>query len=356
MATPNPHFDPDWQASRDYYHDERTCAAAETQRLAEAGEMQSEAYRAAAAIWDRHHAAWCATFKKQYATVEGYAAWVFGTFPPGIRGGSAGVPVPEPDLASFRTVEEVDAAWSRIDRAVNEAAEEKQLSLPVGQPEGMKAFADPASPKLLRYWRHFRSRDLYPAGYRGILGVRTLITADEQEDGWHICFMQDSGPESGSVTNSIEHLATGVYREACAITEERMLPREMRSGWRSLCGMCRKQGAVVDPGRLHFYQHLPPARGCRESFDHVALRFEDGAYRDPRWLGYRVIPDLAQSGRSDSRRGGAPSDIEGYRLAVDWPPRQGAMSTTWCRRSPTSAVSISEFCPATSRAICRSAD
>jgi hypothetical protein len=280
--------------------------------------MESEAYRAAAAIWDRHHAAWCATFKKQYATVEGYAAWVFGTFPPGIRGRSAGVPAPEPDLASFHTVEEVDAAWSRIDKAVNEAAEEKQLSLPVGQPEGLKAFADPASPKLLRYWRQFQPRDLYPSGYRGLLGVRTLVTADEQRDGWHICFMQvqDSGPESGSVTNAIEHLATAVYREACAIAGERALPRERPSGWRSLRGMCRRQGAAVDPCRFYFYQHLPPARGWRESFDRVALRFEDGAYRDPRWLGDRVIPDLIQSGRSDSRRGGPP-DAEGYRLAVE---------------------------------------
>jgi hypothetical protein len=299
MATPNSHYDPDWQALRDYHHDERTCAAAETQRLAEAGEMESEAYRAAAAIWDRHHAAWCATFKKQYATVEGYAAWVFGTFPPGIRGRSAGVPAPEPDLASFHTVEEVDAAWSRINKAVNEAAEEKQLSLPVGQPEGLKAFADPASPKLLRYWRHFRPPDLSPSGYRGILGVRTFITADEQEDGWHICFMQDRGPESGSVTNAIEQLATAVYREACAAAGERMLPRARLSGWASLRGLCRGQGAAVDPGRLHFYQHLPPASGRRESFDRIALRFEGSAYGNPRWLGYRVIPDLIQSGRSD---------------------------------------------------------
>ena len=151
MTTPNPHYDPEWRALRDRHHEERTRAGVETQRLAEAGEMESEAYETAHVTWKRHHEAWCATYYKQYATVEEYAACLFDTFPAGVEGRSAGIPVPEPDLTSFRTVEEVDAAWSQIDRAANDAAEEKQRSLPVGQPAGLEAFADPASPKLLRY-------------------------------------------------------------------------------------------------------------------------------------------------------------------------------------------------------------
>jgi hypothetical protein len=62
----------------------------------------------------------------------------------------------------------------------------------------------------------FRPRDLYPTGVAGEIGVFALVTIDEQDDGWHICFTQDSGPESGSVTNAVERLATAVYREARA--------------------------------------------------------------------------------------------------------------------------------------------
>jgi hypothetical protein len=291
-TTPNPHYDPDWRALRDYHHDERTCAAAETTRLAEAGKMETEAYEAAHAIWQAHHNAWCATYKKQYRTVEEYAAWVFTTFPPGIRGRSAGVSVPEPDLASFRTVEEVDAAWSRIDSAVNEAAEEKQLSLPVDQPKGLEAFANPKSPKLIRFWRHFRARDLYPAAGSGELGVRTLVTIDEQADGWHICFMKDTISKIGNVTDSFERLATVVYYEACAHGRP-WTPR--RSGlFTSLGGRFarRRRATALDPYRFHFYQHIPPGNGRREAFDRVALGFELGEYRNPEWLGYPVIPEL----------------------------------------------------------------
>jgi hypothetical protein len=186
------------------------------------------------------------------------------------RGLGAGIPVPEPDLASFRTVEEADAAWLRIEGWVADSADEMRGSLPVGQPEGLEAFADPASPKLFRYWRHFLPRDLYPAGCGGELGVRTLVAVDEQEDGWHICFMQDSNSLSGSVTNVIERLATAVYREACANAEQR-LPK---TGGLSkvVCPEPRTaRPARRSQSRFHFYQHLPPAGGVREAFDCIAL-------------------------------------------------------------------------------------
>ena len=72
-------------------------------------------------------------YRKQFRTVEEYAEWLFRTFPVGLRGRSAGIAVPQPDLASFRTVEEADAASSRIDDAIDEAAEEK-VAQPGGRP------------------------------------------------------------------------------------------------------------------------------------------------------------------------------------------------------------------------------
>jgi hypothetical protein len=236
-------------------------------------------------------------------------------FQPG-QGLGAGVPVLQPDLASFGTVEEVDAAWSRIEGWVADSADEMRGSLPVGQPEGLKAFADPAAPKLIHYWRYFLPRDLYPAGYAGELGVWSLMTIDEPLDGWHVCFMQDSGPESGSVTNAIERLATAVYREACAITEQRMPKAGGISELFARRRSRRERAKLLDPGRFNFYQHVPTMGGRRETFDRVVLRFDRGEYRNPEWLGYRVIPQVIQSARFDIAPGAAPSDVEGYRLAI----------------------------------------
>jgi hypothetical protein len=306
MATPNPHFVPEWRALRDRHHEERSRAAAEIQRLCEAGEMGSEAYRAAKTAWERHDKAWKATFRKQFATVEEYAAWLFGAFPPGFWGRRVGISVPDPDLASFRTAEEADVAWSRIDGAIDAAAEEKQLSLPVGQPRGLKAFSNPKSPKLVRFWRYFRARDLYPVARSGEPGVRTLVTVDEQADGWHICFMQDTISKIGNVTDSFERLATVVYDEARA--EGRPWMPRRKGLFTSLAGRfvrCRR-AIALDPYRFHFYQHIPPGNGRREAFDRVALGFELGAYRSPEWLGYPVIPKFFQSGRPTAA--GVPRD------------------------------------------------
>jgi hypothetical protein len=122
------------------------------------------------------------------------------------------------------------------------------------------------------------------------------------------------------VTNVIERLATAVYREACANAEQR-LPK---TG--GLSKVVCPEPRTARPARrsqswFHFYQHLPRAGGVREAFDCIALRFEDDEYRDPRWFGYPVIPELIQSARFDIARDASPSDAKGYRLPVGGDPR-----------------------------------
>ena len=46
MATPNPHYDPEWRALRDRHHEERSRAGDELRRLCEAGEIGSAGYEA----------------------------------------------------------------------------------------------------------------------------------------------------------------------------------------------------------------------------------------------------------------------------------------------------------------------
>jgi len=173
------------------------------------------------------------------------------------------------------------------------------------------AFANPKSPKLIRFWRYFRSSDLYPEGYSGEFGVRTLMTVDEQADGWHICFMQDNISEIGNVAHSVERLATAVYFEPCAHGRP-WAPR--RSGlFTSLADRFarRRRVTALDPYRFHFYQHIPPGEGRREAFDRVALGFELGEYRNPEWLGYPVIPQVVLCGQWPPAR----CAVEGRRLS-----------------------------------------
>ena len=117
-------------------------------------------------------------YKRQHKTVQEYAAWRFQSFPATMGQADVSVVVPEIDFEGLRTIEEVDAAWSRVHRIAEDAANEQRNSLPMGQPEGVMAFADARSPSLTRGWREFTPRDLYPVGYAGTANVRTLMAID----------------------------------------------------------------------------------------------------------------------------------------------------------------------------------
>ncbi len=298
MAHPNPYYEPNWKTFHRRRHAKLERARSDLRRLSEARDYGSEDYAAAKAEHRRRHEAFMLTYKMQHPTVQEYAAWVFWEFPVGMEAYGEAVPVPEVDFAAFRSIEEVDAAWARIDRAVTEAACEKQASLPIGQPKGLRVFSAPASLKLLRYWKHFEPSDLYPGGFARGPGVRTLITADQQEDGWHVCFMHDWNSPGMGVTNAIERLATALYREAAA---GRWPPAKRRwSAWLAHRLVRPKPAVAPYPGRFHFYQHIPPKpEGGRETFDRVLLRFWQGEYRDPEWFGYKIIPEVIQSARLD---------------------------------------------------------
>jgi hypothetical protein len=219
MSYANPHYDPDWKALHERHAAERQRAQEELNRLAESGAMMSDAYNTAQAAFRRHNAACLATNNMQHATVQEFAEWLFGSFRVDINDREGGIPVPQVDFATLRTTEEVYAAWTRIHSVVSDAAWERRHRLPVGQPEGLAAFSDTAAPGLTRSWRQFSPQELYPGGYARASGVRTLMTVDAREDGWHVCFMHDAGSPGMSVTNAIELLASAVYRVACAIAE-----------------------------------------------------------------------------------------------------------------------------------------
>ena len=102
------------------------------------------------------------------------------------------------------------------------------------------------------------------------------------------------------MTNSIKALATAVYREAQANAG---LQTSQIKGVRRLFvrrQQARQQKKNLDPARFHFYEHYPPhGMHCDKSFARVMLRFEDGEYKEPRWIHYPVIPKLIQSAQFD---------------------------------------------------------
>ena len=298
MVHVNPHYNSEWETIHDRHAVERARLEKERDHLAKAGAMTSDAYRQVLADFDRHHEACLACFKMQHATVQGYAEWLFRGYDVSMGDYTGGIPVPLVDFIQLRTVEEADAEWSRVYNAVKDSASEKLNSLPTGQPEGLAAFADLASRGLVRYWRTFSPRELFPVGCTGGLGTRTLVTVDERADGLHVCFMQDWNTVGVSVTNAIQQLATAVYREACALAEQQ---RPQASGIRAwLARRPATRGAGLDPGMFRFYQHIPP-RGLfmREQFDRIELDFREGKYRDPNWVAYGVVPAVIQSAQFD---------------------------------------------------------
>lgn len=218
MAYPNPHYRPDWSALRAQHGAEMKEASEERDRLAKQDDIGSPAYQEAESRAKTHLHAYKETFRQQFPTVQEYAAWLFDTFDPTRPVLGDPFPLPSVDIAAFRTVEEADAEWSRIRRIVEKAEIEAEGSLKVGQPPGLLAFADAS--RVRSYWRQFTGQDLYPGGYRTEdICVSALVTVDELEDGWHICFMHDPSNYNTGIVGVFERLATVIYREARQIAE-----------------------------------------------------------------------------------------------------------------------------------------
>lgn len=296
MAYENPDYNPEWEQVHARHAPKRDQAMTEMQHLAATGQMGTPVYDEAKADFEWHHRACLDAHQSQFATVQDYARWLSENWslPYGYE---AGIPMPHIDVAGFRTMNEASSAFSQASGELQDAVHKKQHRLSIGQPEGLIAFANASSVGLHRYWREFLPRDLYPQGYAPS-GVRTLVTVDEVEDGWHVCFMQDWDSPGVSVTNAINRLATAFFREANAIAEQQVQHSE-KKGLRALFARwtVHKHAALLDPDRFHFYEHLPPTAHSKEDFDHVTLSFENGEYQNPEWIHFRSVPAIIKSAR-----------------------------------------------------------
>lgn len=299
---PNPLHDPAWEEVHHRHAAARDRAQEELGRLEAAGVHGGDVHAAAVAEFDRRLLASQATFRTRHRTVAKYAAWLFDARPAD-AGTGGGLALAEVDLHALRTVEEAEATWSRARRVAAQAAAERDLALPVGQPDGLRAFADPASPSLVRTWRVFSRRDLDPGHGSDAPAVRALVTAEAAGDGLHVCFADDADWGGLSVTNAVERLGTAVHREACAAAAG--APRGRRPGTFARLRAALGGGPAVPPGRFHVYEHHGPRGEPRlpETFERVEMTHANGAFRDPRWVRHAMVPRAIRSARFDLARG-----------------------------------------------------
>ncbi len=295
----NIRYDPDWKVAHDRLTFDRDRAFDEMRRLYTTEGAMDAAHIPARADFNRHFEAWSRSFETHHRTVQEYADWVFTTFPVGEELEWLGQICPVPCCADMRTVEEVNAEWSRMTCMAETAARDVKGRLATRQPDGILAFADPRAPKLRRYWRDFSARDLHPAGIYNGSGARALLTVDEQTDGLHVCFMHEAEVKGVSVTNCIEWLATCIFREARGLSgsdadQGRGFLSRLANGWAT-----RERRAALRPDRFHFYQHTVPLPGMGEKFDRVVLRFENGEFRCPEWVRCDMVPAIIQQARHE---------------------------------------------------------
>lgn len=296
MVYENPHYNPEWEQVHARHAPKRDQAMTEMQHLAATGKMGTPVYDEAKADFEWHHRACLDAHQSQFATVQDYARWLL------TWGGNSylydsGIPVPHLDVDELCTMPEATAAWSRITKEAEEARNKKLHSLPIGQPEGLKAFGDPCSNRLTRTWRTFSPDELYPEGYGK--GGTALVTADELEDGFHVCFGQDLSFPGQLPSQYFPLFAAALYREVNAL-------HELPASNSFVAWFRRRRGkgmpAAYPAERFLFYLHVPPQNGLKEHFDRVMLRFEGGKFHEDSWATFKSIPAVIQSAYHDSRK------------------------------------------------------
>ena len=98
---------------------------------------------------------------------------------------------------------------------------------------------------------------------------------------------------AGAGTGKTRTLTAAV---AWRIAEQGIPPHRVLS-WKT-----RHLWAAFAPGRFHFYQHTCAVPSLPEGFDQVLLRFEEGKFTDPKWVGFKVVPEAIQQARNERAR------------------------------------------------------
>lgn len=127
--------------------------------------------------------------------------------------------------------------------------------------------------------------------------LETLVTIDQRNGEYHICFMQDpkaKGPLI--VANEFETLATIMYKRAVEINQNQK-PMSLLSKLRMHFLSKTKDESEIKAEQFVFYYHERPHDFEWEEFSRVDMEYDSKAqtFINPRFKRYDVIPEYIQN-------------------------------------------------------------
>ncbi len=99
---------------------------------------------------------------------------------------------------------------------------DQRNALDIGQPDGSDIFTETGDNQISSSWQVFDASTMgYNPGLTNNWHSHSLVTVDQREGEYHICFMHDPDTHrgGGSSMNFIEDLGTTMYRRALALHE-----------------------------------------------------------------------------------------------------------------------------------------
>lgn len=329
MPTINPDYKPDWEALHDHHAAERKRILEKQNALMEQdGEFYKQGLQhdaperiklsrkqeALQTEFSKHHTQCLRCLDTyQHKTIQDAARWVFRNFDPNMGSYNA-YTVHKIDFEKFTTIEQVNRAWSEANKISEQINAEKAGSLPVGEPGGKDIFQETGKNRVGSAWQEFDMKELHPGGYYPRGGhVHTLVTVDQRENEYHICFMQDPDIERGGfyVEGEIAALATAMFNRVQGAHAEKTLPKSLPGavskikGWLSslvnIASAPDEELPGIHPHQFHFYVHHRPIPLHRERFLVVDMKFENERFgmEDVSFVHYDVIPSVIQKAYKD---------------------------------------------------------
>jgi len=212
------------------------------------------------------------------------------------------------DFEQFTTMDEVFEAYSKASKATKQIEAEQRSSLPVGKPNNSDIFTDIGENKITSSWQVFDASTMgYSPGVTNNWHSHTLVTVDQREGEYHICFMHDPDIHrgGGSPMNFIEDLSSTMYRRALALHETNKKPvlsfDKIGFSVKGLLSSIMKSASsfINDddkprPEQFNFYVHVRPQPTMEEIFCRVDMQFDGNSFRDPDFNHFEVIPEIVQ--------------------------------------------------------------
>ena len=342
MPMPNPEYDPDWEALHDHHRAKSKELEKEIKSLVR---QDHELYRAGNKAYDTQERQALQEQKEalqktasehndickrcltsyQHKTIQDAAKWVFKNFNPDMASIKTHT-IHLVDFESFTTMDEISQAWHSANDASKRTEAEHTLNLPAGRPDGRNIFENTDNNKVTSARHTFRRpRPLTPM-LVDMDGCEVLVTADQRDNEYYICFTQDSNmvkddPTSGKgklwVQYEIEALATTMYKRAGISQEEKTIYRfpsgAVTYGIKGMLARLANVFAISNPerqgapsGQFHFYIHHPPEHGIPEQFLRADMDFKHGEFRNAKFHPYDVVPAVIQQIYKDMKIRTAP--------------------------------------------------